>query len=161
MAYVNFKTGALVEVVKQGFEQLVFNFNRHRTFAADQMMMIVRRRLIYQPPVADVRYQRQPVARQKVERTVNGCLSQTGHALYGALIDGQRCKMPAVLLDDLQNRQALGCQPEPAPAQIFNGLFRKGTFHKLIATSCISHCFLVIVLWNYTLFTPLLQYPNG
>lgn len=83
-------TGLLTEFFVERFQQLVLNFHSVPAGAANQMVVLVPGGLVDQPPIADMRDQRQPLVRQKVERAVYGRLSEPRELAVGALVDFRR-----------------------------------------------------------------------
>lgn len=114
MAAVNLVSGALMKLFIQYFEQIMLDLNGLPAGPADEVVVVVTGGLVNQPAIADMSNQRQAVVCQEIQRAVNRCFSQPGHAPGRALEDHRREKMPAILFQDIQYGQALWGEAEAA-----------------------------------------------
>ncbi len=87
MAAVYFVPRLGAELLVHRRQQIVADLDGVPAGAADDVMMAVRGGLIDEPAIANVRYQRQSVLCQEVERAIDGRFRKAGHARACALED--------------------------------------------------------------------------
>lgn len=119
------------------FERGMFDLHFGVAFAADQVMVVLLRNFVDQVTAAHVGGARQPVIGEKLQGAVHGGFCQAGQGRLYAGKDFDRGEMCALVVQDMDDRHALGRHPKSALSQLGGVLVR--TAHIILIAKIINN----------------------
>jgi hypothetical protein len=133
MAFRQPIAGDLFQLVINRLQLSLRNFPFLPANTADQVVVLVARKFIFQLPAASMGDTHQFVLRQKIKCAINGWFRQARRGSMDTRKNFSGRKVAARSVQGIHNRHTLGSQAEPFFANLL-GKVVKGTGHILIVT---------------------------